>query len=64
MPIRRTSCHVNAPIFGHSLAKPQNQPNKAFQQKSLFKIYIMKFRVALKEEISHAKIAKVGIQTI
>jgi hypothetical protein len=45
MPIHQTSCHVNAPIFGHSLAKPQNQHNKAFQQKKKFKIYIMKPRM-------------------
>jgi hypothetical protein len=55
MSIRQSSCHIDVRILGHSLAKPQNQPNKALQQRKFFKIYITRFGTALNEEVSHEK---------
>jgi hypothetical protein len=58
MPIRQTSCDINAPVFRHTLAKSQYQTNRAFKQRKLFKIYIMEFRVTLDEEVLDTKITK------
>ncbi len=58
MLICLTCRHVDTLILGHSLTKPQNQPNRAFQQKNLFKIYIIELKAALNENVFHVEIAK------
>jgi hypothetical protein len=62
MLIRQTFCHINVPILGHSLAKPQNQPNRAFEQRKFFKIYITRLGATLNEKVSHVEITKPQIQ--
>jgi hypothetical protein len=51
----QTSCDINVPIFQHTLTKSQYQTSRAFNQKKLLEIYIIKFKATFDEEVSNTK---------
>jgi len=58
MSIHQTSCDINALIFRHTLTKSQYQTNRAFNQRKLLEIYIIKFKTTLDEKVLDTKITK------
>lgn len=61
MSINTTLGHINALIFGNTMAKSRNEPHRKLNKKKLFKIHIVKFGVATDEKNPHTKVTKFEI---